>query len=91
MKPVRIVRKIRSVNVNGRGLRRIDITLPEEILQLAQVKPGDSVEISVAASKRITLMPLRTSWPDKCERLDGRCGRVKSHPGKCIPDEEVSF
>lgn len=84
----RFNRKIRSVNVDGKGGRRIDITLPEEVLTRAGVKVGDMVEIR-ASAKRIVLLPLRPDWPAVCG-IDG-CVRVKGHEHDHITEEEVSY
>jgi bifunctional DNA-binding transcriptional regulator/antitoxin component of YhaV-PrlF toxin-antitoxin module len=84
-----IVRKLRDVRVNSVLKRRVDVTLPPEILEKALVRAGDSVEIRVTVDRRIVLMPLRTSWPTPCRGREVGCMLAERHDGACVVEAPV--
>lgn len=85
-------RTLRSGN-SGRGRRRFEITLPEEIVRAAGIEPGDVLDLHVTPTRRIVLTPLRATWRETalCGGLDGRCERAKGHDDECIPVDKVPY
>lgn len=86
-----VVRKLRDVRINTVQNRRVDLTIPAEILERAEVAAGDSVEIRVTADKRIVLMPLRPNWPPECSGRVGGCLLASGHPDECVTDAELPY
>ena len=86
----RVVRKLRDVAAGGGETRRVDLTIPQEIMARALVKPGASVELRVIRGHRILLLPIRPDWPPRCRRLEG-CLLADGHADGCLTDAEVPY